>query len=299
MERTTRRVDWGADLPAIADLIAATPETARHRIDFPWRLSSPTLQSPGDARLWEVPGGRLAGFAAWQMWWATLDFYVRPGPDQHEVEAAIFTWAARHFRTLDAARGRPLPYWAEAREDDTARRALLERHGYALDDDHVYVMLQRSVQEPLPDPVLPPGFAIRPLAGASEVKAYAAMHRRAFASTSMTAAWRARTLQMPQYRAELDLVAVAQDDRIAGFCVGWLAADGHVAQIEPLGIDPDFKGIGLGSALLLAMLARFQAAGVAHALVETESTRLPALRAYEAAGFRTVYRALRKGQRFA
>ena len=298
MALTTRHVDLGADLPAIADLIATLPETTRHRIDLPWRLSSPTLLSSKDVRLWEAPDGSLAGFAAWQVWWATLDIYVRPGRYQQEVERAIFDWAAGRFRVLDAERGRPLPYWMEAREDDTTRLALLDRQGYTLDGDHAYVMMQRPLQDPLPDPHLPPGFAIRPLAGLGEVEAYAAVHRRAFQSTSMTADWRARTLRMPQYRPELDLVAVAPDGRIAGFCVGWLAADGGAAQIEPLGVDPDFKERGLGTALLLAMFQRFKATGAKHAFVETESTRLPARHTYEAAGFRPLYQSVRKGQWF-
>jgi ribosomal protein S18 acetylase RimI-like enzyme len=298
MDMMPRPYAGDADLPLIADLIQAAPPTSRHLVDFPWRLSPPALQSAPDHRLWATPDGTLAGFAARQVWWAVLDIYVRPGPAQREVEEAVFAWAPGRFSALDAERGHALPYWVEAREDDGERLALLARHGYALDDDYDYVMMGRPLDEPLPRPTLPAGYAIRPLAAASEVDAYVAVHRRAFASAHMTTAWRTRTLGMPQYRPELDLVAMGPDGQLAGFCVGWLAAERRAVQIEPLGVDPAFRAGGLARALLLDMFGRCKAHGAEQALVETESSRSPARHAYEAVGFRPLYRALRKGQRF-
>ena len=286
-----------ADLPLIAELIQSLPPIGRHLVDFPWRMSAPTFDPLLDTRVWTVDGA-VVGFAAWRIWWAVLDFYVRPGPGQPEVEAAIFAWAPQRFRELDAARGRPLPYWVEARADDRERLALLVRHGYTLDDDFAYVMLSRALAGPLPQPNPPPGFVIRPFAGAAEVDAYVGVHRRAFASISMTAEWRARTLRMSQYDPALDLVAAVPNGQLAGFCVGWAAPTRRLAQIEPLGIDPEFQGRGLGRALLLEMLGRFQAHGVEYAQVETESSRSPALHAYQAVGLQPISHSLRKGQWF-
>jgi len=285
------------DLAPIADLIRAMPAMGRHLVDFPWRLSAPLADPASDARVC-MTDGLLVGFAAWQVPWATLDVYMRPGPSRPEVEAAIFDWATRRFREIDAARGRPLPYWVEAREDDAEHLALLARHGYTLDDDYTYVMMSRALAGPLPRPDLPPGFAIRPLAGAGEVEAYAETHRRAFESASMTAPWRARTLRMPGYEPGLDLVAVAPDGQLAGFCVGWAAPERRVAQIEPIGVDPAFQGRGLARALLLEMLARFTAYGAEHVQVETDSGRTPARHAYEGVGLLPVYQSRRKGQWF-
>jgi GNAT superfamily N-acetyltransferase len=290
-----------ADLEPIAELIAATPRPGRHGIDFPWRLSAHEPASL-DVRLWPTDDRLLVGFAAWQVWWATLDFYIRPGPAAEDVEAAIFAWAAGRFQELDAERSRPLPYWVEAPEDDLPRLALLARHGYTLDDDYRYVLFSRHLRgseaPPLPPVTLPDGFAIRPLAGMREVDAYAEVHRRAFASRAMTAAWRARTLRMPGYVPELDLVATAPDGRLAGFCVGWLAPERQVAQIEPIGVDPAFQGLGLGRALLQEMLQRFTTYGAEQAQVETDSGRSPARGLYEAAGFRPIGQTLRKGRWF-
>ncbi|MDQ2784274.1 MAG: GNAT family N-acetyltransferase [Chloroflexota bacterium] len=298
MDLTMRPFAGFADLAAVADLIHASSSTSRHRVDYPWRLSSPAGQSGRDVQLWVAPDGALIGFAAWYMWWATLDFYLRPSPAHLQVEEAIFAWAARHFHELDIERGRPLPYWAEARADDHERLALLARHGYILDEDYGYVMLGRPLAEPIPTASPPNGFVIRSLAGEQEVEAYVTLHRRAFKSAAMTADWRERTLRMRAYEPDLDLVAVAPNGRLAGFCVGWADTTARVAQIEPIGIDPDFQRQGLGRALLNEMLRRFRERGAEQALVETETSRSPARRTYEAAGFRTRYTSVRKGQWF-
>ncbi len=113
-----------ADLSPIAELIRALPAMGRHLVDFPWRLSAPIADPTADARVC-MADGLVVGFAAWQDPWATLDVYIHPEPSQPEVEAAIFDWAAGRFRELDAARGQPLPYWVEAREDDAEHLALL------------------------------------------------------------------------------------------------------------------------------------------------------------------------------
>ena len=294
---SSRPPEFDRDLAAIAELIAVSSPKSRHRVDYRWRLCNPLVWAVQDARLWFV-GDTCVAFAAWQQPWATLDFFVRPGPWQEEAERAIFAWAPQRFRVLDEERGRPLPYWVEAREDDHELLALLERHGYTLDDDCDYIMLTRDLRDGPDAPILPAGFTIRSLAGDAEVEAYAALHRRSFGSQTVTAEWRARSLRMPGYRADLDLVMAAPDGRLVGFCVGWLDETERVAQIEPLGVDPDFQGRGIGGALLCESLRRFQSAGATLAQVETETTRLPARGAYESAGFRTAWRSLRKGQWF-
>jgi ribosomal protein S18 acetylase RimI-like enzyme len=284
------------DLPALAALIAAMPAATRHVVDYPWRASAPTLYRPDDARCWVDGEGRFAGFAAWQSYWAALDFYILPGPNAAAVEEGIFAWAEQRFRSLDAERGRPLPYWGEARDDDGERLALLERHGFALDDDFHYVQFQHPLDGVLPDGPLPAGYSIRPLGGESEVEAYVALHRAAFASESMTVEWRLRTLAAPEYVADLDLVVEAPDGRLVAFCVCWLNLARGVGQIEPTGVHPDARGLGLSRAGMCEAFRRLRACGAARALVETDDDRGPALAAYQAVGFRPEHTALRKGR---
>ncbi len=282
------------DMPRIRDLVQSLPIACRHVIDLPWRLSSPAINEGRDAAFWINADEQVVGFAAWQQYWAVLDFFILPGPEAQTAEIDLFAWADERFRERDEERGRPLPYGVEFRDDDDERRQLVEAHGFTLDDDGGYVVLQHALADLAPVPTLPGGFTLRPLRGAAEAAAYAEVHRAAFESDSMTPEWRARTLRMPQHRPELDLVVEAPDGSLAGFCVGWLDSARRVAQIEPLGVHPRFHRLGLGRILLLEMLRRFKAHGAGYALVETNLGRSAARRAYESAGFEQVHTVARK-----
>jgi ribosomal protein S18 acetylase RimI-like enzyme len=131
---------------------------------------------------------------------------------------------------------------------------------------------------------------IRPLAGAEEVDAYVALHQSAFESKNMTREWRQRTLQHRDYQPGLDLVAVAPDGRLAAFCVCWFTPNGYTGraegQVEPLGVGPAFRKLGLGKAVLAEGLRRLREREAEWIYVETDNFRGPALRLYESAGFR-------------
>ena len=284
------------DLPLLTPFIQQMPTMSRHCIDLPYRLSSPTMQTGKDARIWHDATGTVVGFAAWQFYWAVLDYFALPGTYQHEVEKEIFAWAMARLRELDQERGKPLPYWVEFREDDRERQAVIEAMGFLIDDDdHYYVQFHHALAKPLPEIVVPNGFTIRPFAGESEVEAYTALHRAAFESTSMTSDWRARTLRTPQYQSELDLVAVTADGTLAGFCIGWLNKEKLLGQVEPIGVHPEYHHQGIARALLLELLHRFQAFSAQSVIVETNNDRFAALQSYQSVGFQPLYKVFVKG----
>lgn len=284
--RIERRAFGGAaDLTLVLDLIRATPAACRHVLDFGWRLTAPAIADGRDAVYWQDAGGRVAGLAAWQQAWATLDFYVRPGPDAVTVERGIFAWAAERFRERDAERGHRLPYSVEFRDDDQDRQALAAAHGFVRNVRASYVCLERELGALPSPPAVPAGFAIRSLAGAAEAAAYAEAHRAAFGSEMMTAQWRERTIGSPLYQPDLDLVAVVPDGTLAGFCVGWHDPVRGLAQLEPVGVHPRYQRRGLSRALIAEMLGRVKSRGASVAVVETEPGLTPARAAYDAAGF--------------
>lgn len=285
-----------ADMPCILDLVDSMPLTCPHVIDLPWRLSSPAINEGRDAAFWQDSGGQVVGFTAWQYYWAALDFFILPGPQQPDVEVDLFAWADGRFRERDEERGQPLPYWVEFQDDDQARRQLVEERGFLHDEGDRCVLLQHALADLAPVPTLPTGFMLRPLAGAQEAAAYAEVHRAAFESTSMTPEWRARTIRMPQYRSELELVVTAPDGSLAGFCIGWLVPERRVAQIEPIGVHPRFQRLGLGRILLLEMLRRFKAQGASSAIIEPYTGNAPIHRACEAVGFQQAHTIRSKGK---
>jgi ribosomal protein S18 acetylase RimI-like enzyme len=107
----------------------------------------------------------------------------------------------------------------------------------------------------------------------------------------MTTAWRQRTLQHPAYKPEIDLVAVTPERSLAGFCICWLGKD--VGQFEPLGVHPDYQGLGLGRALELAALQQLRHYGARMACVDHGSYNEKAINLSRQTGFKQTNDALR------
>lgn len=141
-----RAFGGAAGLVLVVDLIRAMPMASRHVVDFPWRLTAPDVANGRDAVCWQDADGRIVGLAAWQQVWATLDYYIRPGPDAAAVERAVFAWAGERFRERDAERGYPQPYSVEFRGDDQGRQALTAAHGFVNDRHAVNIHFERVLR---------------------------------------------------------------------------------------------------------------------------------------------------------
>jgi ribosomal protein S18 acetylase RimI-like enzyme len=266
-------------------LVHAAPDRDLHVIDLPYRLCSPSVQERANTCLWEDADGTLVGWAVWQQPWITLDSATRP-----DAEAAlmpvILDWAIARFRQMAVGHGRVLDYCIDAREDDHARIALLEAHGFTRAPSHL-LHLTQPLAEPRAPPALPDGFTVCPIERATDVEAYVALQQAAFGSTNMTAAWKERTRWLPQYIAALDLLAFAPDGKPAGFCLGWLHGQG--GQIEPMGVHSDYERLGLGRALLTETLRRLRDHGATTAHIEVYNDNPAARHLYESAGYRVAH----------
>jgi ribosomal protein S18 acetylase RimI-like enzyme len=85
---------------------------------------------------------------------------------------------------------------------------------------------------------------------------------------------------------------VAAPDGYAGTVQGVIDEQGY-GGIQNLGVVPDYRGRGIGKALLLKALDGFAAAGARRAFLEVTAHNEPAVRMYRDLGFRsyrTVYR---------
>jgi ribosomal protein S18 acetylase RimI-like enzyme len=289
---TTRPAAGAVDVVRVYDLTDAARGDAVHVVDLPWRMTSPSARMPDRTRLWEDAGGELVAWAALQFpAWHCLDYAIRPDARTAELEAAVLGWACARLEAEAADRDRLLPFFVSAREHDSARITAIERAGFVR-ESWGYVHLIRDLDQPIPEPEPPSGFVVRSLAGEHEVDAYVAAHRAAFETANMSADWRRATLRDPRYVPDLDLVAIAPDGTLVGFCVCWITPSlngQRVAQVEPLGVLPAFQRTGLGRALLLEGLRRARAFGATRMEVNAESTNAASQGAYKAVGFRPAY----------
>ena len=98
--------------------------------------------------------------------------------------------------------------------------------------------------------------------------------------------------------AATDLEEVEARTGLAGDCVatvqGVIDDSGHGA-IQNVGVIPEYRGRGLGMALMLKALAGFAASGAKRASLEVTASNRAAMRIYRTLGFRctqTVYRSV-------
>ena len=272
-------------------LVQQHPNDHVHVVDLPYRLASWAFDYPGNSYAWRDASGELLAWAVLQTPFWTVDLACRP-----DLEPSLFpeilAWVDSAARLLvDTPSGRPACY-ANVFPHQERRRAALETAGWACQSEvgedsweEVLLVCDLKSKKGMATGVPPPGYSLRPLAGAAEVGAYVDLHQAVFESKNMTLPWRETTLQQPDYRPELDLVIDAPGGGLAAFCIGWLSPDRLTGQIEPLGVAREYRRLNLGRLLLEECLRRMHALGAEQVLVLTDNFRGPALSLYQSAGF--------------
>lgn len=164
--------------------------------------------------------------------------------------------------------------------------------------------MELALRHPLPPPVLPAGFSWVAwsdalLAMHAEVK-YQSFHNQTDALVFPSLGTRtgchdlmAAIRYRPDFCPEATWLLAAPNG-YAGTVQGLFDESRH-GGIQNLGVLPEYRGLGLGRALLFRALEGFYSVGVRRAFLEVTATNAPAVHTYRAAGFRsvkTLYRAV-------
>ncbi len=291
---SVRRYEAGLDLLHLCEFVMESSMATLHVGDLLLKLTDPSLDPEKDVCLWE-DDGHLVGFAFVQLSCAELNFATKPCSSHYDLESQIMDWAIQRFKRIAEDSSGLALFFTSVREDDCARISLLERYGFT-PEEHYCVSLYITFDSVIPEPNLPEGFTVRHLAGAHELKAYVAAHRNAFLMDNLTEQWRRMILDAPYYIPELDLVVIAPDGDIAACCLCWLepneeAPDGpKKGYMQTLGTCLKFQNMGVGRAIFLEALHRFQAFGAPLGVGRVEISNTKALRLYESAGLRPQYK---------
>jgi ribosomal protein S18 acetylase RimI-like enzyme len=261
-----------------------------------WRvrllLTSRVWNPEQDICIWETPAGQMAAFA--MLWrrranspYLVLERFVHPLYASVDLARDLLAWGSQRVEAIGSAQGTPLDVYAqdfapslslESRYDDCGFTPFQVRP----EDDNVYY--GRSLAGDLPAPVLPPGYAIRPLQGVQEWKAYQSMY--SFAAVS------------PAHQQELfdsdeysHLVVVDAGGKLAAYCESsldraeWQACGQRIGWIDYIETRPEQQGRGLGQAVLWAGLGRLRDWEAETAMLVTISSNAAANRLYEKTGF--------------
>lgn len=281
------------DYEAVNDLLSADAEHPHiHIVDMPYRMTSIWQDYDCQMGIWEKASDVLA-WAVFQPAWWNLDFVVHPALRGSAIEQEIFGWGKEQMLAYAKRTGEEFWGSVEFFEDSpNAAQTIknLEAVGFAPFDWSI-VRFELGLLQELPEAQLPAGYSIRPLHGMREVQAYVDLHRAAFGSERMTVAWRKRILEHPAYRSEFDLIVENREKVPVGFCVCWRRE--NAGQIEPLGVHPDYQGMGLGKALEISAYQLLKRHGATLIKVDHASFNENAIAVSVRTGFRQKHNALR------
>ena len=249
------------------------------------------LEVQAAVRLWEDDRRQLVGFAYVSQYQNLVDVF-EAGEFTPAIETEMVDWAVTAMQRRNQESGKTETLDASALESDLPRLAFLERHGFQRQAESS-ILMACPLDQPIPEPQLPPGFSIRPMSGEAEIEAYVALHRAAFGTGNMTVEYRRTIMSAPDFIPELDLVAVAPNGELAAFCVCQIFPDdapragGHKeGWTDPMGTHPTYQRLGLAKALILTGMRLLKERGMDMAILGTSSQNLAMQRTAEAVGFR-------------
>lgn len=306
---TKRPYAGEGDLQAIADFLNACEavdkldewtSVAELRVEF----DTPSVDKGRDIRLWEDAKGQLIGFG--QVWipqqgevidgW--LWFRVHPSTRGGNVEKQIIRWGEERMREVRQERGVPVKLRASARDRQEEQVFVLESCGFTC--DRYFFTMERSLKEPIAEPQFPNGFTLGHREGAQDTEAWVQLYNQSFIDHwnhhPLTVENVNHYLTDPDYRPELDLIALAPDGTFAAFCYCHIHTEDNAHSgrnegwIAILGTRRGFRRIGLGRAILLAGMHQLKAAGMDMAKLGVDAENPNgALQLYESVGFHKIY----------
>ncbi len=286
------------DYPAISDLreLLAPVQTERDP-------SSPALEeevgimnhdmyrramTQQTTALWE-DGGQILAYGLFEFPSTVLALKVHPGARGRGIETQILAWGAEQLHKAGQERGRRLSLWCRCHESEPELRALLEDTHFTPQPWRDLRMI-RSLDLPVPEAMLPPGFVLRQGVSEEELERYQELHRVVFEGTSIGFDYH----QSRAYQPDLDLIAVSTDGTFVAFCLCRLkqVADSSgeyaVGEIGVIGTRPGYQKRGLGRVLLLSGMQRVKELGGKSIFLETEDRGTAALHLFKSAGFHMV-----------
>jgi ribosomal protein S18 acetylase RimI-like enzyme len=271
-----------------AEAIAATGGCGYvHPGDIPHRLfNGNKFYEPSDTMtLWE-DGSGLAAWGLVEPRFRSFDAQVRPDLRGGDLEREVIehcearTAEAMHTHGIEADR-----MLADAFRGDDVRIGLLTEMGWEPDGEPPYV-INRAATADVPEPEIPDGYAIRPVAGVAEAAAVAGLHAAAFPGAGWTADLYRHVMESPGYDPGRELVAETPGGDLAAFAVTWHDRLNRTGLMEAVGTHPQHRRRGLGRAVVRFAAHHMAAAGMEYATVANFESNTASEALYRSAGFR-------------
>lgn len=233
--------------------------------------------------IWETESGQIAAVLHPEDRGCVF-LQIHPDFCTTELEEEMIAIAETHLTSATLDRDRKPRLWVSADSQDKALQEILTQRGFQRMDLKEYKH-HRSLDEPLPDVPVTPGYTIRALGDGLELLERCYAMGLGFRKDDVNAArakrdhpeWYRSLQSAPLYRRDLDLIVVASDGSIAAFCTIWFDDVTRTACFEPIATVPAHQRHGLARAMMIEGLRRLKHMGCKVAFVSGSSEAANAL----------------------
>jgi GNAT superfamily N-acetyltransferase len=229
-------------------------ESRFHVGDLAWQRSQ-GIDENWPTMLWQSDGETVA----WGWAHPPGHLYLAVRRDRVELLADVLDWFER------AVDGAELSVDVLDREahliEALSARGFLKKEGGPFD---LHVVL--DLGELQARPRLPTGLLPRSMADARDIERRVASHRAAWHPSAMTVERYRRVMAAWPYDAKLDWMIEIADGRFVANCCLWHDRANGVALLEPVGVDPGFRRLGLARAVILNALHELRDQGAKRAI---------------------------------
>jgi mycothiol synthase len=231
---------------------------------------------PSYTGIWVAEEDGIVGYSAARG--ESIEVYVLPDHRRRGIGSEL-------LRPAEAAIGGSLVE-VTTRQDEPSARPFLDAHGFGL--SYETWLMQIDLDRDLPEPSWPDGLAVRSFR-IDEAEQVKALLDAAYANEPDFVAgrfdeWKSFMLADRSFEPESWFVVEAPDGSLAAAALNW-----REGFIKDLVVRPDYRGRGLGKALLLHVFTHFKARGEPRVTLKTDSRNTSqAARFYEHMGMRKI-----------
>jgi ribosomal protein S18 acetylase RimI-like enzyme len=258
-----------------------------YRFDY-WRWHGVENQGHGklgtDLFIWEKPDGEI-GAVLNPEGSGSVFLQVHPAYRTPQLEEEMLAVAEENLFKVTPDGRKRIKVWVL--EHDHLRKDMVSRRNY-VESAHADYQRRRDMSVPIPDVLVAEGYTVRSLGGAEELPARSLISWQAFHPDESDDAyqgwrWYYNIQRCPLYRRDLDLVAVAPEGKLAGFCTIWFDDVNFTGAFEPVGTAPKHQRRDLAKALMTEGLRRLKRLGAMLAFVGSWNEATHSL--YSSVGF--------------
>ena len=229
-------------------------------------LGEPAMASIG---VWECDGSIVA-VAHFEH--KPGEVYLQVHPDFIHLKPEMLGYAETHLSVGTSDGRRSISVFVN--DFDTELKACVKECGYAELDGVPDCWSAFQISHPFASISLPDGFKLQSLKDENDRwKLSRVIHRGFNHPGEPPGDWLVDMEKMqsaPNYRKDLNIVAVAPDGSYASYCGMWHETANRIAYVEPVCTDPDYRRMSVGTAVVLEGIRRCGQEGATVAFVGSE-----------------------------